>query len=710
MGLLLGGKLERLADIRLKFLPLLFVAVIVRFGTEALLGAGVDIVDTLRMPLFGFAYGLLLFTLWHNRAYPGLALAFVGIALNGLVILVNAGRMPVWMDAYGFSGLSGDLNSVLHMPLEEVNAEFFLRLGPLADVIPLPIPPFQNVASIGDLFLTAGLAFFLFATLLRTPGEAQQAMDEAREGRLLGVSGTARLRSPGAYPASAPDAGAPGTAGTAVTPDAGSRRGAGIAASTGLSPALEDAAALERPLRLGSSGAGLAGPAFTAIPDSSAVQPPPERTLLAGVRRHPYVRLATNASFSALWAGQLISLFGDRVNQIALLFFVYETTRSPLQVVLTFVAANLPNLLFSPVAGALVDRWDQKQVLVVSDILRAALVLLVPAAILVNVWLAYVLVFLITTVSIFFRPARVSILPRIVRGHDLLSANSAMWVGETIADVVNYPLAGLFVLFLGSSVALAFWFDAVTYLASAALLATMVVPPVVRRARTAADAWGEPSSPGQEQPDRKRETVPTVADIRRDLRDGWGFLRTEATLLANTVQGTAAQLAVGVVTALGIIIAQEMNPATSTATYAFMETAIGVGNLLGGFVLGLVASKVSKGRLIIAAYTSFGLLVMLVGLIPPLPVMLGLMFGIGIANMAFVIPSQTLFQERTPPELMARVVSFRFAIVFGGMTLATAILGLVANITGIGPVIIFAGGMSVVAGLAGLLYPAVRDA
>jgi DHA3 family macrolide efflux protein-like MFS transporter len=694
LGLVLGGKLERLADIRLQYLPLLFLAVIIRFGTEALLGFGVEIVDTLRMPLLGAAYGLLLFTLWHNRTYPGLALAFIGIASNGLVILVNGGRMPVWMDAYRLSGLTGELNSVLHIPLETLDAEFFLRLGPLADIIPLPLPPFQNVASIGDLFLTAGLGFFLFATLLRTPAEAQQALDEAREGHLLGVSGTARLRAPGAHPAGATTA---------------------VPASTGLSPALEETAALERPLRLGSSGAGLASPALAVLPDAvlegaaaaTAVEARrPRRSALVRVRRHPYVRLALNGSFSALWVGQLISLFGDRVNQIALLFFVFEITKSPLQVALTFVASNLPNLLFSPVAGALVDRWDQKQVLVVSDILRASLVLLVPVAISINVWLAYPIVFLITTVSLFFRPARVSILPRIVNDRELLSANSAMWVGETIADVVNYPLAGLFVLFLGSSVALAFWFDAVTYLASAALLGTMVVPPIVRRARAAVDQWGEPVEGAPPEP----EGPPTVADIRRDLKEGWGFLRSEATLLANTLQGTAAQFAVGVVTALGFVIAEQLNPSTSKATYAFMETAIGVGNLVGGFALGLVATKVAKGRLIIAAYTAFGILVVLVGFIPPLPVMLGLMFGIGIANMAFVIPSQTLFQERTPPELMARVVSFRFALVFGGMTVATIALGLVANVTGVGPVVVLAGLISIGAGLAGLFFTAVRDA
>jgi MFS family permease len=692
LGLVLGGKIERLADIRLQYLPLLFIAVIIRFGTEALLGMGVGFVDVLRIPLYGLSYGLLLFTLWHNRTYPGLALAFVGIALNGLVIMINGGRMPVWMDAYAFAGLTGPLNSVLHVPLYEVNAEFFLRLGPLADVIPLPIPPFQNVASIGDLFLSAGLAFFLFATLLRSPAEAQRALDEAREDRLLGVAGTARLRAPG----------------TGIRPSA---PGA-IPASTGLSPALEETAALERPLLLGSASTGQAAPTFARLPDGTLVAtsidaiPRRRASVLTRVRRHPYVRLALNGSFSALWVGQLISMFGDRVNQLALLYFVYATTNSPVQVALVFVAGSLPNLLFSPVAGALVDRWDQKQVLVVSDILRAALVLLVPVTISINVWIAYGLVFLITTVSIFFRPARIAILPRLVDESDLLPANSAMWVGETIADVVNYPLAGLFVLFLGSSAALAFWFDAVTYLASAGLLATMAVPPIVRRARSASQAGADDDLV----PEPTTGGVPSVTDVRRDLNEGWAFLRTEAVLLANTVQSTAAQLAVGVVTGLGFLIAYEVNPATQTANFAFMETAIGVGNLLGGFALGLVTARIAKGRLIIAAYTAFGVLVFFVGFIPPLPIMLALMFGIGIANMAFVIPSQTLFQERTPPELMARVVSLRFAIVFGVMTIATFALGLVANVTGVGPVVALAGLIAIVAGIAGYFVPAVRDA
>ena len=141
-----------------------------------------------------------------------------------------------------------------------------------------------------------------------------------------------------------------------------------------------------------------------------------------------------------------------------------------------------------------------------------------------------------------------------------------------------------------------------------------------------------------------------------------------------------------------------------------METAIGIGSLVGGFMLGAVASRAPKGKLIIGAYIAFGLGAMAVGVVDSIPLVLGLFFGMGVANMAFVIPSQTLFQERTPPELMGRVVSFRFALVFGGMSLAMALGGVAMTAIGPGPVIFAAGLVSVVAGLAGLFVRAVRDA
>ena len=273
---------------------------------------------------------------------------------------------------------------------------------------------------------------------------------------------------------------------------------------------------------LNASSSAVAMDAAAAMPGAIVV-PRPTTARLEDIRRHPYIRLALNGSFSALWVGQVISLFGDRINQLALIAFVFEITDSPTAVAITFIVSTIPNLLFSPIAGTLVDRWDQKQVLVVSDLLRAALVLMIPVAVLINVWLAYPLVFLITTVSIFFRPARIAILPRIVDEGDLLSANSAMWVGETIADVINYPIAGLFVVFLASSLPLAFWFDAVTYLGSAVLLATIVVPPIVRKARGAGGEPGRrPNRRSMARPRRQADGDPERRSIVADLRVGLG--------------------------------------------------------------------------------------------------------------------------------------------------------------------------------------------
>ena len=74
--------------------------------------------------------------------------------------------------------------------------------------------------------------------------------------------------------------------------------------------------------------------------------------------------------------------------------------------------------------------------------------------------------------------------------------------------------------------------------------------------------------------------------------------------------------------------------------------------------------------MVIVGYALWGLFIMLFALTGNLGVAIGLAFGQGVANMIFIIPSQTLFQERTPPALMGRVVGFRFALVFGSMTIA----------------------------------------
>jgi hypothetical protein len=114
--------------------------------------------------------------------------------------------------------------------------------------------------------------------------------------------------------------------------------------------------------------------------------------------------------------------------------------------------------------------------------------------------------------------------------------------------------------------------------------------------------------------------------------------------------------------------------------------------------------------LVIAGYVVTGALVATFALVGNLPLALGVAFGAGAGNLAFVIPSQTLFQRRTPPELMGRVLGLRFSVVSGAWSLAMGVGGVLGEVFGAAPVIGVFGLVTVVAGLAGLLVPAVRDA
>ncbi|MEX1170372.1 MAG: MFS transporter, partial [Chloroflexota bacterium] len=702
-GLLAGGTLGNLATIRLRSTWLLLVAVILRYGTEVLLDADVALVDTLRLPLLAAAFAFLLVALWRNRTYPGLSLAFVGILSNATVIVVNGGYMPIWEPSLRVAGFDpAEISSAIHTILPAtLDASFLLHLGPFADVIPIPLPFIQNVASVGDAFLAAGLAFFLFASIVRIPQELTAEQLEAIRSRLAGVIGP---------------------------PEPGLAYELAGGLETGLTPAIAGSAALERPIVLGGAGQRLSSPssgpfaadsrwtlrpaldAAGAVSGESTATGPPATALpiprlpveaVERVRQHPYVRLALNGSFSALWAGQFISLLGDRLHQLALVAVVWISTESEFATGMVFFAATLPNLLLGPIAGTLVDRWDRKEVLIVSDILRAAIVLLLPLAAMANVLLVYPLIFMVTTVSLFFRPARVAILPRIVDERDLLPANSALWVGETLADVIGYPLAGIFVVALGSAVPLAFWVDSATYVISALLLTAIIV-----RAITPAEARAE--SEGRAAAAREGR-FRFVGELKAGLR----FLRSEARLLANTIQAAIGQVTVGVGIALTPAYARSVAAADEIgweAVYGFLETGIGVGNLTGGFIIGLIGARFGRGRLVILGYAGFGLLLTLLALTDNLGLAIGLAIGQGVANMVFVIPSQTLFQELTPPNLMGRVISFRFALVFGAMTVAMGMGALLGELFGVTPVLAFFGMVTFVTGLAGLLVPAIRDA
>jgi DHA3 family macrolide efflux protein-like MFS transporter len=407
-----------------------------------------------------------------------------------------------------------------------------------------------------------------------------------------------------------------------------------------------------------------------------------------GALAHPYVRLAVNGPFSAMWLGQLISSLGDRIHQIALVFLVARATNaSPLALGLVFAAMTVPSFLVGPLAGALVDRWDRKWVMVGSDLLRAAIVIAIPAAATLHVAAVMGLVFLLAVASSFFRPARVAALPQVVPEDDLLTANSAMWVADTVSDLAGYGLGGLFVAFLGPALALAFWLDGASYLASAALVAVVAIPPLARPA-------GPPAS------------------IAAELEAGWRFLRAETVLLTTTIQAAVAEYGLGALTALSplLIAALPLGRMDAPTAYGLFEMMMGAGLVGGGLVLGGLAERLPKGPSIIAAFTVTGAALMALAATGSLLVAIVVAAVLGVANVTFVVPSQTLFQQRTPGEMLGRVVAIRLAVVNGVLAAAMATSGLIAQIVGFRPVLAACGILTAIAGLAGLLVRPIRQA
>ena len=145
------------------------------------------------------------------------------------------------------------------------------------------------------------------------------------------------------------------------------------------------------------------------------------------------------------------------------------------------------------------------------------------------------------------------------------------------------------------------------------------------------------------------------------------------------------------------------------ANYATIEAAIGAGNLVGGLVVGAIGARLRKGWLI-----GLGLLVMgasqaAMGLTGQVYVAATLAAVLGIANLVFIIPTQTLFAELTPMPLMGRVIATRSSLVMGAMTLAMGLSGAIAQVVPVGLVISAFGLLTAAMGLLALLLPAIRD-
>lgn len=183
--------------------------------------------------------------------------------------------------------------------------------------------------------------------------------------------------------------------------------------------------------------------------------------------------------FRKLFTAQAISDIGDGMTFMALLLLVNELTHSPAALAVLSIAVAVPSMVVGIIAGAYADRLDRRRIMLVSDTLRALLVLaFVVAGTVERLPILYVAAFLQAAIGTFFSPARSAMIPKVVPAEGLLAANSLGQLSRIIGNLVGTGLTGVIIAATG-----AFWpafaVDAATFAIS--VLIVLRVNPALGR-------------------------------------------------------------------------------------------------------------------------------------------------------------------------------------------------------------------------------------
>lgn len=331
--------------------------------------------------------------------------------------------------------------------------------------------------------------------------------------------------------------------------------------------------------------------------------------------------------YRRLWLGQLVSVIGDKVDQIALGILVYEATGSGLQMGITLAISMLPSALFGMVAGAYVDRFDKRRTMIAADLLRAALVISVPFVAQFSIAAVYAVALLVATVSLFFEPAKLSLIPKLVRKDELMAANSLDSATVSAAELVGLALAAGVVAAMGTR--LVFFLDAATFLVSALFILRIThreVPQAGVRALTDS-VW---------------------AEVVEGTRYMWRHDVLRDLLLVYSV----AMAAVAASVTFFYVLALERFKAGAPGL-ALMDGAITVGLLIGSVAIGRASIR-SATRMLLWGLTSFAGMLWLLAVVPTVAMAIPVLLAMGIANMYFYVPMSTVIQTLATPAMTGR--------------------------------------------------------
>ena len=365
----------------------------------------------------------------------------------------------------------------------------------------------------------------------------------------------------------------------------------------------------------------------------------------------------TNRNFFFLWFGQIVSNFGDRLNQMALVALVYQQNPGNEVALAKLISFTIiPVFIIGQVAGAWVDRLDRRKIMIISDILRGLLVLAIPLFIFRSIMLpVYLVIFIIFSISRFFVPSKMAIIPDLVARDKLLVANSLQDTTHMIGNVVGLMVAGFIVNIRYIGAIGGFYIDSATFFFSAALIAMIAVRNgakvgVKEELILAGEAIG----------------VSLKRSIFGDIMEGFRFLAGHSNMRFIVYVFFLLLAGVGAISCVIIVFVQEAF-GTSTRHLGFFGTYLICGLFLGTVLYGRLGQRLDKRSVINKSFIATGALVsffaVLVGRYPNV-YLAGLISGlIGFAVSPMMASLNTLTHETIPEEVRGRVFSSLEAVI-----------------------------------------------